>query len=271
MSYATNDAQAQWAALSTNPSHDLKFSIPRVAAQIPDTHRMDTYLVREKAVEKQLDEQFWSHISHHEEQNEVDFATYWTDRVLCRLSIYNTSLTHISDDKLRDQLSTLLAAYAQQELIPDALTKAQAQNLLLSRRTRKNTSRLESVLKSATANPMTALEKFAHKQTISVPSPSTLASTRTTMADDMRRRMQKLKPTDGPALFLTLVILLFAKHHDDNIVYATGKFAPKLLKLLKGRIDEETYTKLDMWKEAAKAGTLSEADKEGMVALVAEA
>jgi hypothetical protein len=271
MSYATNDAQAQWAALSTNPTHDIKFSIPRIATQIPDSHHMDTYLVREKAVEKQLDEQFWTHIAHHEAQNEAEFATYWTDRVLCRLSIYNISLTHVSDDKLRDQLSTLLTAYAQQELIPDALTKAQAQNLLLSRRTRKNTSRLESVLKSAAANPTTALEKFANKQTISLPSSSTLASTRTTMADDMRRRMQKLKPADGPALFLTLVILLFAKHHDDSIVYATGKFAPKLLRLLKGTVDEEMYKKLDLWKEAAKAGTLSKVDKESMVALVAEA
>jgi hypothetical protein len=87
------------------------------------------------------------------------------------------------------------------------------------------------------------------------------------MLGDMARRMQKQKKSDGPLLFLTLVVFLFAKHN-AGVVYATGKFAPKLLKQLKTVLDAEQYAQLEVWKEAAKAGTLSAEDRDAMKQMI---
>jgi hypothetical protein len=65
-------------------------------------------------------------------------------------------------------------------------------------------------------------------------------------------------------LFLMLVIVLFAKHH-DGVVYATGKFAPKLLKELKGKMESEQYGQVEKWKEAAKTSSLTAEDRADMV------
>jgi hypothetical protein len=84
------------------------------------------------------------------------------------------------------------------------------------------------------------------------------------MMDDMLRRLQKQKASDGPVLFLMLVIVLFAKRY-DGVVYATGKFAPKLLKQLKGNMTEEQYQTVEKWKEAAKTSSLTAEDRADMV------
>jgi hypothetical protein len=83
------------------------------------------------------------------------------------------------------------------------------------------------------------------------------------MLADMLRRLQKQKASDGPVLFLTLVSVLYAKQN-DGVVYATGKFAPKLLKLLKGTLGDEQFGKVEAWKEAAKSNSLSAEDRKGM-------
>jgi hypothetical protein len=79
--------------------------------------------------------------------------------------------------------------------------------------------------------------------------------------------MQKQKKSDGPLLFLTLAVFLFAKHN-VGVVYATGKFAPKLLKQLKGSLDADEFAQMEAWKEAAKAGTLSAEDRDAMKRMV---
>lgn len=89
------------------------------------------------------------------------------------------------------------------------------------------------------------------------------------MLTDMQRKLSKppqpsgKKTSDAPVLFLTLVIMLHARL-GDGVVYATGKFAPRLLKGLKGRVGEGEYEKLEGWKEGAKGGGLSVGDREGM-------
>jgi hypothetical protein len=168
---------------------------------------------------------------------------------------------------LHDQLSELLAAYIQKELVPETISKARTQNLILSRKTKKNIAKLETTMTSNKGDSnsiLSTLDKFTKKQNISYTSSST-NEFKNTMIQDMQRRMakQQQKASDGPVLFLTLVVVLFAKHH-DGVVYATGKYAPKLLKQLKGKLEAEQYEQLEKWKEAAKAGTLGKEDREEM-------
>lgn len=80
----------------------------------------------------------------------------------------------------------------------------------------------------------------------------------------MQRRMTKQqKSFDGPVLFLTLVVILHAKHY-PGVVYATGKYAPKLLKMLKSKLAEDEYEMLEKWKEGAKKGALGKEEREDM-------
>jgi hypothetical protein len=267
--YAKEDAKAQWQNLQDDPTRaeDIKFTRDRIKAMIPPTGLVQRLLLDQRPVEKTLEEHFLSTLSAFEIPNEEDFATYWTDRLLTRYTIYATALTSLTDQKLRDQLADLLATYTHKDLIPDTIAKARAQGLVLSHRTRKNLARLSSIV-DATKNPDTtslssALEKFNKKQNIAPPSPDALAAAKQNMVEDMLRRLQKQKASDGPVLFLTLVIVLVARRH-HGVVYATGKFAPKLLKVLRGSLEDSQFAKVERWKEAAKSNALTAEDRREM-------
>jgi hypothetical protein len=267
--YAQEAAKAQWQSLHDDPSQagDVKFTRDQIRDMIPPTGLVQRLLLEQRPVEKSLEERFWLTISSFEIPNEEEFTVYWTDRVLTRYHIYSTGLISVTDQKVHDQLAELFATYAQKELIPDTVAKARAQNLVLSRKTRKNIVRLSSILESSKTMDNTslssALENFNKKQGITPPSTDLLAGTKQTMLDDMLRRFKKQKASDGPVLFLTLVVVLFAKQH-DGVVYATGKFAPKLLKLLKGKLEDEQYEQVERWKEAAKTNSLTAEDRAAM-------
>lgn len=249
---------------------DIKFSTASIASQIPPENPLLHDMIKIKSTERSLDSAFSTRISELEKQNEVEFGNFWVERVVTRTVIYTEGLSTVEDEKLRNQLSELLAQYLQKELIPDTISKATSQGILLSRKTRKNVQKLESALGvgSMDVTALTAsLDKFNHKQTIEAPTGSSLDESKATMLGDMARRMQKQKKSDGPLLFLTLVVFLFAKHN-AGVVYATGKFAPRLLKQLKTVLDAEQYAQLEAWKEAAKAGTLSAEDREAMKQMV---
>lgn len=249
---------------------DDKYSLSNTFYQIIEDNPVLQNLIKERALEREFDEAFSARISELEKQNEVEFADFWTDRVVTRVLIYSEGLATVEDTKLQDQLSELLALYIQKDLVPDALSKATSQGLVASRKTRKNAHKLESVLRAGRSDVSaltTSLDKFNKKQSIDAPASSALGSSKSTMLGDMARRMQKQRKSDGPLLFLTLVVFLFAKHN-AGVVYATGKFAPKLLRHLKPLLETEQYAQLEAWKEAARAGTLSAEDRDGMKKMV---
>lgn len=269
LEYANADAASKWQQLQNNSEKDIKFSLSDIAELIPSERLVLSALCREKAVEKSLDEAFWAAVSEHETQNEAEFSVFWLERVVSRCHIYNEGLSAVEDQKLQGQLAELFATYARKELLLDALLKARSQGLALSRKTRKNLQKLETKLQvdADAATIMTTLDRFNKKQSIDVPAASSLQQAKQAMVQDMNRRMQKQKKSDGPVLFLTLVILLFARHY-PGVVYATGKFAPKLLKQLKSVLDASQYEQVERWKEAAKTSTLSAEDREEMRRMV---
>ncbi|KAH3943615.1 hypothetical protein HBH98_028480 [Parastagonospora nodorum] len=260
-SQASNNAERQWAHLKCNPADDIKFSMNNI---ILPNNAVQAALANDKALAKTCERSFWATIQSLETLNEADFATYWTDRVTSRLEIYTIGLESIPDLKLKEQLNTLLATYLQSDMLPDALVKARAQNLVMSRKTRKNIDKLENALKATKDLPhiFSTLEKFTTKQSISPLLART--SPKKSMLADMQRRMAKT--SDPPVLFLTLVVLLYARYY-PGVVYATGKFAPKLMKLLREKVSAEEYAVLEGWKEGAKKGELGEEDREGMRAM----
>lgn len=263
---AKNDAAAPFLQLRDSPGKEVKFSLSNITARIPDGDPFQLALAEEKATERLLDEQFWVTVSEHETQNESDFSVFWLERVVSRFHIYTKGLIAVAEPKLREQLDELFVSYVRKELFPDGISKSRSQSLVLSRKTRKNMSRLESALIAGKFDLQvahTSLNRFNRKQGIEDLDRPKLDEAKKTMMGDMTRRMQKQKQSDGPVLFLTLILIQTAKNF-EGVVYATGKFAPKLLKQLKPVIEPEQYDQLEKWKEAAKAGTLSAEDRQGM-------
>jgi hypothetical protein len=254
---ASEGAISQWQQVKENPNHEIKFTM---SSNANHGSTIQAALAKEKRIQKACDERFSATIASLESENETAFATFWLDRVSSRVHIYAEGLNSISDSKLQDQLSELLATYIQKELVPESISKARTQSLVMSRRSKKNVDKLESNISTSTTDIPSlvfALEKFHKKQNIPPPTPDHKDS----MIQDMHRRVQKA--SDGPVLFLTLVVVLYARYN-QGVVYATGRFAPKLMKLLKGKIGDEEYEKVEKWKEGAKKGTLTKEDKEGM-------
>ncbi|KAI8937474.1 hypothetical protein NX059_005192 [Plenodomus lindquistii] len=266
LDYADVDAGLQWQRLRENPESEVKFSLSNIVAMITKEQQVLATMIKEKAIEKAIEERFWASISQHEAEIEAQFSDFWVERVQSRCQIYQNGLDAVQDEKLQDQLSEIFAVYVKKELIPDSIAKARSQGLVLSRKTRKNISAIEDSLKqddSSLSAVLAALRKFNKKQGIEALDGDQAIETKQTMVNDMIRRMQKQKKSDGPVLFLTLVLILFAKHN-DVVVYATGKFAPKLLKQLKSSLPAEQYEQMEKWKEAAKTSALTAEDRAAM-------
>lgn len=270
---AKEAATSQWQYLKDEPGHDLKFTASTNTDAADLDSKLQSTLCTEKVVQKDAESNFWAAIADLEDNNETAFQAFWTERVDSRARAYNAGLSCISDAKLREQLASLFAAYMQKELVPESITKARAQHLVLSRKTKKNVARLETALAAAKCEAeavLSTLDRFNKKQGIEgVEATDQLEDAKKGMVQDMVRRMQKLqKGSDGPVLFLTLVVLLFDKYH-AGLVYATGKYAPKLLKLLKEKMEGEQYARVEKWKEAAKSGSLTAEDREEMRVMAA--
>jgi hypothetical protein len=271
---AKEDATAQWQQLKDVPDYDIKFNLSNITQANPSKTFIYTSLAKEKPIQKALEESFSATFVTLESDNETAFSTFWLDRVSSRISLYTTGLTSISDQRLHAQLSSLLATYIQTDLVPDTLAKARTQHLVLSRKTKKNIAKLESTISGLKSNDdlqiiTSSLEKFTSNQSLPTPTPALLTQYKDSMIQDMIRRSTKSSKPNDPLLFLTLIVVLHAKYH-DGVVYATGKYAPKILKGLKGTVGEEVYAVLEGWKEDVRTGKLGVEGREGIRVMMSE-
>jgi len=268
-SAARTQAKDQWEALKPSPELDPKLQQSTLLPlDDPDAALLDA-IATQKDTERDMAAAFCAQIAELEEANEAEFAALWTDKVVLRIRNYADGLASVDEDaKLRDQLADLLANHVRTELLPDQIGKARGQSLLRSRRTRKNVSRFEAALKSCKpdlTSVLSSLDKFAKKQGVPEVSVEQVEGAKDALMLEMWRRMEKPK-TDAPLLFLLLVLLLLARE-GPGAVYATGKFAPKLMKVVKGRVESEVGEKLERWKESAKKGVLMAEERREMVRL----
>jgi len=202
-----------------------------------------------------------------ENDNQEQFVMMWRDRVKSRSQLYEMGMQSFEAGPLREQLSDLLHEHIIKDLVPEATKRAEAKNLIRSIKTKEQLEKLKVHLhkdqpSSKTVSP--ALDRFASKLELKTLDPSELATKRGAMLSDMVRGMRK--DDDGPRLFLVAVIVLLAKNK-EGIVYATGKFAPKLMRMLKPDMGTQQYTRLEQLKDAVKAGSLSKNDQEELRAL----
>ncbi|KAH7057138.1 hypothetical protein B0J12DRAFT_737946 [Macrophomina phaseolina] len=223
---------------------------------------------------------FTSTIATLELQSDAALATFWHDRVSSRFELYALGATSIPDAKLRAALCDLLRDYVIRDLVPDAAQRAESKNLIRSARARRSVRKLGAALaepgvtrtggEQAVVAVRACLGRFAAKMDVPGVGAEEIAQRKEALVKEMVRGMQK--DADAPRLFLTLVVVLWARR-GEGVVYATGKFAPKVVRLLKaeGVLAEAQLEKVEALKDLAKAGGVGDQEREEMRRLALEA
>ncbi|KAF2436689.1 hypothetical protein EJ08DRAFT_157081 [Tothia fuscella] len=199
------------------------------------------------------------------------FTIQWKSRVVCKVQLYTQGLLSLRDSPLKESLQELLYTYISQDLIPSNLDRAKAKSLIRSPLTSKNIKKLEEAIRSASkekSSPLDALAKFTKKMNIESATEDELVTAKNECIRDIAQSMEKDK--DGPRLFLGALTNLFASKH-EGILYATGKYAPRLLKFLKDDLEAGLVAKLEEIKEAVKAGKVDDAMREHLRSIAKDA
>jgi hypothetical protein len=199
------------------------------------------------------------------------FTSLWTTRVVVKAQLYSAGIEEIHDENLRNQLSELLKSHLASELVPQASSRAKSKGFLKSPRKKLSSrlAKLQTALpgKNDYAAMMEELEKFNSKINLSSPSSAQLKEEKSKLLQDMAKAMNK--DQDSARLFLGLLIIIFGANH-NGILYATGKFAPKILKMLKQQQSDEDTAWLDQVKDSIKAGTTTDEMKNKMRAMATD-
>lgn len=247
---------------------------------------------------------FDSHIAQLDLEDEQLFTSVWRKEVMLRVLVYYSALQKLEEGKLRMELTSLFVDYLTRDLLPEGSTeagrkasrnsKSEARNFLSidpetgktgvtfhGKRLVPAVDRLNAqcvlfqqsdVASAALRNAKTIMDTFATKLGISGASDEEVTAKQDELVREALRKLETTKinkDKDGSALFLGVVLVLLAKH-DKGLLYASGRFVPRLLKLLKSYIDEEQYERLQALKEEVKKGSLSVEQREELIAMVAE-
>ena len=194
----------------------------------------------------------------------------WKSRVFVPAKIHGSALDNLDAGPLQEQLRELLHIHLTQDLVPSTLKRMRTKGLLRDASSRKQVEKLEAAMASQKKDvPITkSMEKFHEKMGFSDLSSEEVATAEIEQLRGMVKTMDD--DTDAPRLFLSAIIVLLALKKEIGIVYATGKFAPRLLKLLKPTLDEDAYARLEELKDAVKASKVTEEDKKEMRKIAAD-
>jgi hypothetical protein len=205
-------------------------------------------------------------------ENKSQLELLWKSRVYLPARLYQEALETLETSPLKEQLSDLLSIHLTQDLLPNTLKRIRNKGLIRDHsQHQKQLDKLQSAVsgEKKTLPVLKSLDKFHEKMGFVPLSPEELTHTRKQQVTGMVHAMPT--DTDSPRLFLATVLVLLACKHESGIVYATGKFAPRLLKVLKPDLDEEHYKNLERLKEAVKAGNVKEEDRSEMREIAARA
>ncbi|KAK8155026.1 hypothetical protein BKA80DRAFT_282522 [Phyllosticta citrichinensis] len=264
------DAAVQHARdIYSNPNpttDDLAVNIPSILQPTADRLSLSQplfHILLRCGLESTAKAAFASTITTLDVETDKTFAIFWHERLVSRIAVYLAGASSVPDEKLRSQLQdVLLRDYITKELVPDVVARAEAKNLIRSAKAKRQVGKLQALLQTQAKDleaALSSLHKFGAKFGIPPPMDATALSARKdALVAELTRGVAKDR--DAPRLFLTCVVLLWARR-SEGVVYATGKFAPKLLKLLKGALEAGVYERLEGFKDKVKQGALGDADR----------
>jgi hypothetical protein len=201
----------------------------------------------------------------------------FNDKLFARFRIHQTGLKVVEDPKLHKELSDFLVESTLNSTFPSAMKAVERIETPRSETLQKS---IDSFAKNIEAfkskkekkdDPLKGLHRvlkaFAKSLSDAWPDDSALSEKKASMLQEMVAKARD--DHDGPRLFLTLVLTLLAKN-SEGMVYATGKFAPRLLKQIQN-LDDAQLARLRKMKDDAKSGTLGDDDKNEMRKMIEEA
>ncbi|KAI9777510.1 MAG: hypothetical protein M1835_005209 [Candelina submexicana] len=212
------------------------------------------------------------------QEADAQFQALWHQRLMSKLQLYQAGIEALADGKLQEELRGTLEVHLLQNLLPDVIQKAEKRSMIRDKAMRRNVDSFKAFLASAQTGKdppkdlfaalIAALETFNKRQKIKPISEDELKKKKESQMHEMVRSMRE--DNDAPRLFLTLVVVLLSTR-GPGIVYSTGKFAPRLLKQLRGTMDAEQLGALETVKDAVKAGKLSTDQKASMISMAESA
>ncbi|KAF3930250.1 hypothetical protein ABW20_dc0105823 [Dactylellina cionopaga] len=189
---------------------------------------------------------------------------HFTDKIYLRFIVNMAALERIQDAGLQDKLAQDLLAYYQKTLL-EGLVKL-LDRMADSQSKRKNDQigdTIESVNNACssdtTSKAMGILRSLQDElrnlmRVIGAEEPSA-EITKAKKVEMQRELKTQLDKATDPSLMMLVVLILLFSELEDGILRATGKYAPKLLKILKPKMEEGEYQFLSSVKSAVIART----------------
>jgi hypothetical protein len=210
-----------------------------------------------------------------QQKKQIALAKYWQIRVLARFELYQRGLAALDDERLQKDLTNLTIEYFTELIISDAFKKAETHDWIHGKAMIRHADSLDDKLNeikndvpSSLENPLRdvkeALSAFNLGMNIDPPTEEDIQSLKQSQMKELAASMSR--DEDPARLFLKLVLVLLARHHPGTI-YATGRFAPKLMKQFAAALDEEENASLKALRDAVRAGSLTAEDKVKMRSL----
>ena len=206
------------------------------------------------------------------------FARYWQIKVLARFELYERGLANLEEERLQKDLSNLTVEYLIDLVISEAFKKAETHDWIQGKAMIRHVDNLDHKLNdiknniSSVENPLqdfkAALSAFNGGSNIDWPIEEDIQSLKHSQMEELAESMGR--DEDSARLFLKLVLVLLSKHQPGTI-YATGRFAPKLMKQFASSLDASDYEWLKKTRDAVRTGTLTAEDKAKMRNLASEA
>ncbi|KAF8468779.1 hypothetical protein BDZ91DRAFT_781764 [Kalaharituber pfeilii] len=216
-------------------------------------------LEMENAIVTDSAAKFTEHIKHLHSTAIATAKRDFCDKGYTRFQVHYTALDGICDTSLRSKLAGDLVEYSQDLLL------AQLEKLEnLMKGTEMDISPFADFkamlqVTQKAAKPEWSLEDFERKLTtfmeaVSIPLPTgeAIAFKKKEVVGDLKTQLQKTK--DGP-LALTITLILLHAEQGPGVLKASGKYVPKLLKILQAKVHKNTWDELVRIKHAVTSRT----------------
>ncbi|KAI9882050.1 MAG: hypothetical protein M1823_006215 [Watsoniomyces obsoletus] len=201
------------------------------------------------------------------------FSQFWSDRVDVKFQLHCMSVEALANEKLRDELAAALVEHIMKSLVPDTMKKADERGLLRAKPVKKGLETIRQSINQLEKNQIGAQETLneldktfrTFNATLQlIRHDDVLVQKKRMLVQEMVSNMQPIE--DGPRLFLSLLVIIHASLH-PGLLYATGRFAPRLLKQLGDAVSPDQREQLSRFKDAAKAGAVTGDLKDQMLSM----
>ncbi|KAI7335570.1 hypothetical protein KC315_g3159 [Hortaea werneckii] len=192
-----------------------------------------------------------------------DFAQHLKQRLIAPIVLYVNGVATVTDSTLKQHLEEFLGDHFRREAIPSVTQQAKEAHLLVEKGRKREFEKMQQACaESKTLSDIqTAVNKFARKQKIEAPDAEML---RTIKQQTLQQKVKSMRGMKRGSDLLQNLIWVLLGHHSDGIFMSSGKDTTRMIKQYQAVGDEAVGKKLEVWRNALKAGNESKTDLRDM-------